>query len=269
MNKIFLLGDIHGDWRQIHRIYHQNKEKISQYDNNILILLGDAGLNFFFDKRDTKLKEKLKDFPFTYFVIRGNHEERASICAEKNPSDWHLEQCFYNQVWVENKYPYIKYAMDYPAVYNFSYDINNHKERCIALSLPGAYSIDKEYRLLMGGKGWFPNEQLTPEEMKLGEKLIDTHKFFDLVLSHTCPYTLMPTDLFIPHIDQSRVDNTMERWLEKISREMKYKVWCWGHYHQYREYFRKNQEPSYKEPYHLMLNDKKIINLVDLLKNKK
>jgi 3-oxoacid CoA-transferase subunit A len=58
-----------------------------------------------------------------------------------------------------------------------------------------------------------------------------TNDSFDLVLSHTCPYRYRPTDLFLPFIDQSAVDTTMERWMDELHDHIRFKTWLWAHYH--------------------------------------
>lgn len=233
MNKVFVMGDIHGKFQPI-RNFHLRHNTNKEYNKaeKTLILLGDAGLNFFFDDRDTKVKEKLGKFPFTYFVIRGNHEERPSILSGKNPDKWHLEKYFNGDVWVENDYPYIKYAMDHVSFYNISTEEYNYK----TLVIPGAYSVDKYYRISLG-RTWFPQEQLSKEEMEHGLKLIKSENYkCDLVLSHTCPIIYEPTDLFLSTIDQSMVEKDMERYLGEIEYKLNYKAWLWGHYHQFRDY---------------------------------
>ena len=84
--RIYLMGDIHGSHIPIENFFRRIKNNLSEdRENNILILLGDTGLNYYLDGRDNKIKKKLQKFPFTYFVIRGNHEQRPSIIAEENP----------------------------------------------------------------------------------------------------------------------------------------------------------------------------------------
>ena len=95
--------------------------------------------------------------------------------------------------------------------------------------MPGAFSVDKEYRL-KNGMTWFPDEQLSPQEMKDGIWLC-SDKTYDFVLSHTCPISWMPRDLFLPMIDQSKVDCSMENYLEGIRKIIGFEVWCFGHYH--------------------------------------
>ena len=41
----------------------------------------------------------------------------------------------------------------------------------------------------------------------------------------------MPEDLFIKGIDQSTVDQSMEKWLQMIYDNIQCKIWYAGHYH--------------------------------------
>ena len=79
---------------------------------------------------------------------------------------------------------------------------------------------------------WWEDEQLTDAEKSEVERLIrQTNKHFDLVLSHTCPYSWEPRDLFLPCVDQSTVDNSMELWLENIEKDINWNIWLWAHFH--------------------------------------
>ena len=275
--RIFALGDIHGKWQIIRNFYEKHKETenftLLNRENNIIILLGDAGLNYFFNHRDIEAKTKLNTFPFTYFVIRGNHEERPSICAEKYPDKWHTEEFWGNVVYVENDYPNIKYALDEVALYKIPYiQYNEDKSpswnEYKTLVIPGAYSVDKQYRL-QNGWSWFEGEQLTAAEKERGLNLIHSlRNEVDLVLSHTCPISFEPTDLFLPFVDQSMVDKTMERYLGQIEYQLQYKLMLWGHFHKYREYPRNIGIPSYSNPRQLMLYNDYVINIFDALTEK-
>lgn len=249
IGKIYVMGDIHGSFKPI-RDFHLRHNTNKEYNeaDKTMILLGDAGLNFFFNHRDEEFKKKLGKYPFTYFVVRGNHEERPSICAERYPDKWHLEPMWGWQVWVENEYPYIKYAMDYVTMYNIPFGVDyidpeNSWEDDIEITrtyktlvIPGAYSVDK-YKRLQAGWSWFPQEQLSESEKLAGKSLINAFGWnCDLVLSHTCPIIYEPTDLFLPIVDQSMVEKDMERYLGEIEYKLDYKAWMWGHYHQFRDY---------------------------------
>lgn len=277
--RIWAMGDIHGSYLPIENFWHRNKDNINfSKETDCIILLGDVGANFFFSKRDKDFKEKLESFPFTYFCIRGNHEARPSVCASKDPEHWCKEELFEGSVWVEDNYPDIKYAMDYPYIYNIPYKIDSiwhtppkeekNGRKVIAelnfynyktLVVPGAYSVDKYYRISQGWT-WFENEQLSEEEMNLGRKIIEQTPAFDLVLSHTCPISYEPTDLFLSTIDQSMVDKTMERFLGEIEYKINYKLWLFGHFHAYRVY------PRYQNNQIIMLSDgKETINIEEWL----
>lgn len=256
MNKILVMGDIHGDFRPV-RDLHLRLSDNEEYNevNKTLILLGDSGANYYLDGpdgRDASFKKKLGRYPFEYFVIRGNHEERPGICMKKNLNDWHMEKYFDNWVYVENNFPYIKYALDGVAMYNIPCDIDYMMpedpldddievvKTYKTLVVPGAYSVDKYYRLQRGWS-WFSMEQLTEEEQLEGLEIIKSEEWkCDLVLSHTCPIIYEPTDLFLSSVDQSMVDKSMERYLGEIEKKLDYKALLFGHYHAFRNYPRED-----------------------------
>ena len=41
----------------------------------------------------------------------------------------------------------------------------------------------------------------------------------------------MPTEMFLPMVDQSAVDSSTEEWLDRIEDTVNYKVWYCGHWH--------------------------------------
>lgn len=269
VNKVFVLGDIHGRWQTVRDFCAINN--IKNEDNTTLILLGDAGINYFLgggNHRDEDAKKKLCGYPLTYFVIRGNHEERPSICAAKNPDKWHTEEFWGNTVYVENEYPNIKYALDEAAFYYIPGDMRNIDKnitenvikRYATLVIPGAYSVDKHYRLA-NGWSWFEKEQLSDEEQLRCLQLVEQFPEVDIVLSHTCPIIFEPTDLFLSCIDQSMVDKRMERFLGRVEYEINYRAWMWGHYHAFRDYPRTDGRKK------LMLYDNYAVNLVDYIEN--
>lgn len=249
---IWVIGDLHGSTSPVEHFYQKNKELLDG-EQNILICLGDVGTNYYLNGRDKSMKKKLSKLPFTYFMIRGNHEERAEIVMRNNPQDWHEEIFFNNKVLVENDFPNIKYALDCATVYNV--------EGLRTLVIPGAYSVDKYYRLVMGWN-WFEHEQLSSSEMEDCTTMLNhQHWNVDVVLSHTCPSVFIPTDLFLSTVDQSTVDNSMERYLGEVEFKLNYKAWMWGHYHAFRDYPRTDGKKK------LMLFNEEVVNLKDYVQN--
>jgi len=145
---------------------------------------------------------------------------------------------------------------------NIDKDITeNVIKRYATLVIPGAYSVDKHYRI-MNGWSWFKNEQLSREEQLRCLQLVEQFPEVDIVLSHTCPIIFEPTDLFLSNINQSMVDKSMERLLGEIEYKLSYKAWFWGHFHAFRDYPRTDGRKK------LMLYDDYAINLVDYIENK-
>ena len=58
---------------------------------------------------------------------------------------------------------------------------------------------------------------------------------FEYIFTHTAPISFEPTWLFLPWINQSEVDKSMEIFLQDIYEEIKdkksFKKWFFGHYH--------------------------------------
>ena len=258
-NRIYVFGDLHGSYKPVRDFYNYYKDNPDfNFDGtDTIILLGDAGLNYYFNYRDDNFKNALCKYPFTYFVIRGNHEERPSICMEKEPEKWTMEEFWENKVYVEKEHPKIKYAMDIPSSYYIE------ELDCLFLSIPGAYSVDKEYRL-MNGWSWFPQEQLSLKEMlNAANKIEYEWDDFDLILSHTCPLKYEPIELFLSCVNQSKVDKSMEEFLDWIDDHISYNLWIWAHYHAYKYYDPKKWDEFNRRK--LMLFQKEQIDLGEWL----
>lgn len=218
MNKIYCMGDLHGNTIPIHKL----NQEVHLDETDIVILLGDVGLNYYLDPRDDKSKRNLSKYPCKFYCLRGNHEQRPSLIP-----GMYLATQAGGYMYKEDKFPNIYYFMDIPEEYNIGgYSI---------LTLPGAYSVDKNYRL-QNGWTWFPHEQLSEEEWyNFVCDRTNIHEY-DIVLSHTCPLSWEPTDLFLDFIDQSKVDNNMEKWFQGLEYQIGYKLWLWGHFHKTRVY---------------------------------
>ena len=220
---IYFAGDLHGSPASLFKFYNTYiKDTPKEKEENWIVCLGDAGFLYYLDEKDDRFKADVSyNYPFKYFVIRGNHEERASNRAATEPDKWEEVKLFGGKCLREKAYPKIYYAADEGGMYN----IAGRK----TLVVPGAYSVDKQYRQLRGW-AWFPDEQMKPHEM-MNLESIAAGQHFDLVLSHTCPYQYRPTDLFLSCIDQSTVDNIMELWMSQLAEKITWGAWLWGHYH--------------------------------------
>ena len=200
-------------------------------EETAIIILGDAGLNFYLNNTDKKYKKMINSMGFCVYCVRGNHEERP----ENIPGMILVEdENVNNAIWFQEEFPNIRYFVD-----GNEYNIGGHS----TLVLGGAYSIDKWYRLARAGYaaaeaatanpkkcGWFKDELLTKEEMDAIEAKI-YGKRYEFVLSHTCPMSWEPTDLFLRGIDQLQVDKSMEIWMDELKEHIDWRVWLFGHFH--------------------------------------
>lgn len=233
--RIFVTGDKHGDFTFLRRFCEINGTSTK----DVLVVLGDAGLNYHggWSATEMGVKRKIAKLPITLLLVRGNHEQRPSDCGFEfinhnivkglNPDDPIIP----DKVYFQSEFPNILYAND-----GGCYSI--HGQHCLCIG--GAYSVDKEWRLLMN-RFWVPNEQLSPEEcMNILDKV--WHHSYHHVFTHTCPEIWVPKDLFLSFIDQSKVDKYTERFLEDVTRYIDYDHWWFGHFHDDRSY---NQEQAH------------------------
>ena len=208
---IFYTGDIHGaPWSVVK---FSRKYKLTKED--IIIILGDVGANYYCDDRDRVCKAALNKLKPTVFCIHGNHEARPAGIPSYKQKNWNG-----GLVWYEDDYPGILFAKD-----GEIFDLEGLKH----LVIGGAYSVDKYYRLRHGAN-WFADEQPSDEIKRYVEQQI-REKAFDIVLTHTCPFKYEPTEAFLPMIDQSLVDTSTEHWLDQIEDMIEYKAWFCGHWH--------------------------------------
>jgi 3-oxoacid CoA-transferase subunit A len=226
--KFYVTGDKHG---QFHTIL---QNEIVKDPNNAIIILGDAGINYYLRDLDDRLKKEISEnSKCMWYIVRGNHEARPQDVSVPYEIIW--DPWVSGQVYVQEEYPNIRFFLDFG-----EYFINGSHVAVIG----GAYSVDKWWRLARAGvlkksdlnynnpkrTGWFPNEQLSKEEMERANYVFEG-KIFDFIFSHTCPLSFQPTDLFLSAVNQSEVDTSMEQWMEQLKDKMEWFVWLYGHYH--------------------------------------
>lgn len=208
---VYFTGDIHGNPESIGRFF----EKIKPQQNDVIVLLGDVGANYYGNRRDKLLKDYLNSFGCDFLCIHGNHEMRPSAELGYMEICWHDGKAFQ-----QPEYPHVIFAKD-----GEIYSLNGLRY----LVIGGAYSVDKYYRL-MRHWNWWADEQPSEEIKAYVEQQIKD-KPFDIVLSHTCPFKYEPVEMFMSGINQNTVDDSTERWLDKLEEQIAYKAWFCGHWH--------------------------------------
>ena len=210
----YLTGDTHRDFDRLEEfLYYADGA-----DEDVLIILGDVGINYHGHIADYALKQELNELPITLFCIYGNHEIRPENIDSYEITEWNGGRAFW-----EPEFPNLIFAID-----GEIYDLDGL--RCIVIG--GANSIDKHMRT--PGVDWWEDEQPSDDIMRRVEDRLEAENWkIDVVFSHTCPYKYLPYLVYIPPVQNqsSSIDNTTELWLDKIEDKLTYSRWYCGHFH--------------------------------------
>lgn len=210
---IYITGDTHGDFSRIKDFCVKMNTSI----DDIMIILGDAGINYSGYENDINKKRFIRKMPITLFCVHGNHEMRPHHIKQ-----YEIKRFMGGNVYREPDFPNINFAIDGEMYY-----FNGLK----TIVCGGAYSVDKFYRIQQGWN-WFEDEQPSDEiKNKVEQTLKDNDNKIDIFLSHTTPYNYRPVEVFLPQINQDLVDSSTEQWLQKLEDKIDYKHWYCGHYH--------------------------------------
>jgi len=211
-NRVFVTGDVHGDMNDL----AQRVAKIGDTTkDDLLILLGDVAFFYsvFFDKpqNDAARRKFAAELPITILCVQGNHEQ--PFCE----MDADMIELLGGEGYEKDGI--------YFAANGTKLDINDKR----ALVVGGAYSVDKPWRK-MHGNGWWEREELSEAELEVIHKVVKGQKF-DWVLTHTAPYNFMPREMFLAEVDQSKIENRTEKYLQKIHDSIEFDRWLCGHFH--------------------------------------
>ena len=208
----YITGDCHAHFEKLIWLARFNK-KLGKED--VIILLGDVGLNYFGADKDRENKKILADFPNYFLCVHGNHEERSYHIQTYRTQIWRGGEVYY-----EPEFQNIVFAKD-----GEIYDFDGKK----AIVIGGAYSRDKEYRILTG-LPWFPDEQPDDKvKSQVENKLNEVDWKIDYVFSHTCPLVYRPSQESV--INFEKIDLSTEEWMDEIAKKLDYSQWYFGHYH--------------------------------------
>lgn len=236
----FVTGDVHGNIYELDR----RIERAEIPSGSCIVIAGDAGIAYGRPhmtylgewrhdmERLDHLEQVCAYHDVTAIVMRGNHDVRYGRDIRDGLfGDWEPVCDESGSYFALSRAPHLLFASDCGGAYRIGgRDV---------LMIPGAYSVDKMYRL-HNDFPWENEEQLDDSELACLEEMSRSMPF-DTVISHTCPHAWhakMP-DLLISGL--RGVDHTMELALDKIlanvsetssNNDLK---WFFGHYHDDRE----------------------------------
>ena len=205
---VYVTGDCHGDFRKIYEF----ADKMDLAEEDYIIVLGDMGLFWRYDKKDANVF--IKDFEarynFNLYFIDGNHENFVLLNR--------LEE---DENYMGNVSKHIKWLKR-----GRTYNIDGKK----ILAIGGADSVDKNLRT--PDLSWWIQEQITNEDVS---KVEATH--YDYVLSHCCPTSIFNMNKVYLCTRGNIVDDTniefhqSENKLEQILNFIEFDKLYFGHYH--------------------------------------
>ena len=211
--KFFITGDKHRDFESVKRFCRDMNTR----RKDVLIVLGDAGFNYYEDSRDAKLKREVSELNITLFCLHGNKEKRP-----QNVGTYGVRSFCGGKVYYEPEYPNIFFAID-GEVYIF--------EGKKYMVVGGAHSVDK-VRCLEEDQPFWEDEM--PDDVtksKVEKRLAAENDSIYGVMTHTCPIKYLPTEMFVStrqnaqmkkrgHYSKSKkffkpdIDRSTEEWLQ-------------------------------------------------------
>ncbi len=228
--KFFITGDKHRNFEKVKKFCRETNTR----RKDVLIILGDAGFNYYDDKRDDELKNDISQLNITLFCLHGNKENRP-----QNIATYGIRSFCGGRVCYEPKYPNIYFAID-GEIYTF--------EGKKYMVVGGAHSVDKLRCLEEGMPFW--HDEMPDEAVKesVERNLQNENNRIYGMLTHTCPIDYLPTEMFMStrrNADIRRghrktgtkktfkpdIDRSTEVWLGELEKKLDYEVWFCGHYH--------------------------------------
>jgi 3-oxoacid CoA-transferase subunit A len=211
---VYVTGDLHGYYGRIVR-FCASLDRVGPDD--VLVVLGDVGANYWCDESDLPMRDALASLPLTVLCVHGNHEARPGAGLGYVRAPWRG-----GEVFVDPARPRLLFA-----ACGSVFDLEG--ERCLVVG--GAASVDRDHRL-EDGRRWFPDEQPGPAERARAEASCAACGWeVDYVMTHTCPLHLLPAEGAKAAACRERVDLSTERWLDGLEGRLSYKRWMCGHFH--------------------------------------
>lgn len=205
MNQIFLMGDTHGDFRNITKLL--NTVELNQ---DLVIVLGDFG--FIWDgtyQNNTNTLQKVFSTHNSILAFLDGNHENFEIINNFPVASWKGGQVH----WVDNNIVHLMRGQVFE-FFNKTFFV-----------MGGANSIDKANRI--NRVSWWKEEDITFHDMVAADNnLKQAGDQVDYVLTHTCPAAVKAKHLF-----KSEYDNYNENQLQQIADTITYKHWYYGHMH--------------------------------------
>ena len=230
MSKIYLTGDVHGEWMtRLNRKFLAQKEMTKE---DYVIIMGDFGI---WDNSESEnyALDWLNDKPFTTLFIDGNHENYDlldSIFVE----EWHGGEVQFIRPSVIHLRRGQVYEIAGKKFFTFGGSSSHDLENLLEPEDP-EFELKRKrlnrqrsfYRVK--NLSWWERELPNEKEMEVGIQNLEKHNFnVDYILTHTIYEELRKA------IDGGRGKypaDILTEYLQRIKDKTKYEHWYFGHFH--------------------------------------
>lgn len=212
---MYLIADLHGEIEKLIDLI----DTVESKNGDEIVVLGDAGVNYYLDERDRKLKKRIQEAISFYegkrinvLFVRGNHDFRPEKISTYKSTIKYSGECYY-----EEEFPNLLFLKD-----GETYEIN----KTPFLVLGGGFSSDFFNRLL-NGYGIWTDQEINKDEYELAIRNMESLSNFN-VLSHMLPLNIVERiGINIEYVSET------EKMFDQIMIENGSRISSWyaGHYH--------------------------------------
>jgi predicted phosphohydrolase len=193
---MFLIGDVHGEWKTYRHIIEKMQLKGGRKGMDCSLVLGDMGIGFEdFSNDSIRDRSFIKDIPLQHKFIVGNHDDRD----------------------LANTHP------------NCLGDFGYH-EKSELFYVSGGFSIDYEWR--EKDITWWENEELSAKQIDEALELYSKVKP-KIIVAHECPTEVKYFVITNPL--KREIKSRTEKMLQKMIEIHRPDYFIFGHHHQREE----------------------------------
>ncbi len=188
------------------------KEKTVRDD--IMIILGDAGINYYGDRRDERLKKKLSGVKVTFLLLQGDKDNPPENIKSYEPVIFNKGLALF-----QPEYPNIlcSFMGEIYILHKMNTLVIGESMNCDTFE----NTPETEFWGYDGEIGAAAKKRVEDKISRLGGKV-------DVILSHTLPYSVIPHQM---KEDIPPVKNfSTERWLDRIRSKSDFRHWFSGHW---------------------------------------
>lgn len=204
---LYITGDLHGNINRLNLL----QDKLNK--NDFLLITGDFGLVWDNSKVEKKWLNWVNNRDFITLFIDGNHE------------NFELLENYPVQEWNGGKVHFVKDSLIH-LMRGQVFTINEYK----IFTFGGANSVDKHRRIK--NISWWEREMPSTQEYEEGFKNLEKHNWeVDYIITHTCSSQLLDEIQKYTVFTLEPADS-LNKYLQIIENEVKYKHWYCGHFHE-------------------------------------